>query len=446
MDNTIRQIAIWLDHHHMKCYYVGGCVRDELRGQNPSDIDVCIVGGGAFKYVQGVLESLKTEGFIENLTTVHGSFPIWILESHGKKYEFAMARKERKIGQSRTDFECEVQDVTIEEDLMRRDFTINAIAKEVLFGEYVDPYGGRYDLSNRIVRHVSDAFSEDPLRVYRAARFAARFDFSIDSETLKLCKSLRNRADEVSMERVGGELKKVMNAITSRPSKFFMALDRMGWLDHAFKELHDLKGVEQDYHYHPEGDAYVHTLHCMNATVDPFTRVVMLCHDLGKATTTRNRDGRWTSYGHEEAGVPLTDAMLKRIKYDNWKVINQIKCLVKWHMIRINPSKTLVVRCLRELMHVGLTYQHLVDVCQADYDGRPPLPIIKVDIMQSFAQELIDNDCMTPIVTGELLISIGIEPGEEMGNIIEVALKLQDRGTLRKDNWQKVLKNANLIK
>lgn len=433
-------------------YYVGGCCRDWIQGNKPEDIDICIVGAKNHLKVIEILEGIKDQKLIDSLTLVFGKFPIWIVEFLGCKMEFAMARKEAKTGNHRTEFTVNVNDVTIEEDLIRRDFTINAIAKNVITGEYIDPYNGRDHIKERILHPVSEAFKEDPLRVIRGARFAARFLLKPSEMFFKYASELTNEG--LSHERVGIELMKTMKTAV-KPSIFFNLLRDCGWLGYYFKEVEDLIGVPQNPIHHPEGDAYIHTMHCVDSANDWFIRTVMLCHDLGKAITTTidgvqftgfdttevdwREDMKIQSKGHEAAGVPLTRDMLNRISFVDKRTISKICLLVELHMIRIQLSEKVVRRSLRRLHEAGLSWSILAQVCAHDVWGRPPLVCKAPDMMESYVDYLMENDLMTPVVTGKLLIEKGFTENVKMGEIIEKALELQDRGTLNKDNWMKVL-------
>lgn len=438
-------------------YFVGGCVRDELLGLPVEDIDVC------FANVKNSLMIYPLLGrYCKNLTKqVGAAFPVWIGEVDGKKVDFALARKEKLVGGTRKDFTVETNNVSIQSDLLRRDFTINAIAKNVITGEIIDPYGGVKDLRNNVLDPVSEAFKEDSLRVIRGARFAARFNLTPSEKFYTYAKELGHT--DISNERVGMELMKAFKQCP-KPSIFFEVLRKAGWLGYHFIELNDLIGVPQSPLHHPEGDAYVHTLHTIDACNegDWFTRAVMLCHDLGKYTCTTINGIDWIpgvniedmkrdfpfmdfkiqSIGHEEASQPFALKMLKRIHFTDHDTIRRIGVLVKLHMTRINISEKVVRRNLRILLENGLHYEQLVEVCRCDVSGRPPLVGYTPDIGQQRAKELIEADHMTPIVTGELLRQHGIIPGPIMGKMVKKALELQDRGTLRKDNWSKVLKQA----
>jgi tRNA nucleotidyltransferase (CCA-adding enzyme) len=282
---------------------------------------------------------------------------------------------------------------------------------------------------------------------------------------------------------VGAELMKTLK-YAKKPSLFFRFLGQVGWLPVFFPELHACIGVPQSPNHHPEGDVFAHTMHCIDAPSDWFTRVVMLCHDLGKVETTEitgdvtGKTVRWeasdywtddawkinntykiSSAGHEEAGVPLAKAMLERIVFGSKELRGQIALLVELHMIRAVISNDnyvkMVRRTLRRLMQAGLTYEDLVKVVHADLCGRPPLPkplIQKVrgELFVGYASELEDSEEMRPIVTGDMLIellgedpeNVSKEAGIQIGKMKAKALELQDRGTLNKDNWQERLKQC----
>ncbi len=467
----IKNIAAWFSNYNIQLYVVGGYVRDEIMGTPSEDMDICLVGGGTAAIVSGKLEALKATGHIDTVTTVHGSFPIWIVEINGTKYEFAMARKERKLGQSRTEFETEVKDVTIEEDLMRRDFTINAIAKNVLTEEIIDPFYGRMAIRRKMLSPVSEAFKEDSLRVIRAARFISRFQFTPTSLLKDYCRDLK--PTDISAERVGMELMKTLKQV-EKPSMFFNFLKEVGWLGYFFKELEDCIGVPQSPIHHPEGDVYTHTMHCIDAADGWFARTVMTCHDLGKAITTKvdgmdyklavrelrdiqqgSLSHKVTAHGHEEAGVQLTYNMLKRIHFTDHSTIRRIGCFVELHMIRATMTQKnydkLIRRTLRKLMHHNLTYPQLLYIIWCDLAGRPPkeppsLSELYEQMHLDHARNLVINGEMEPIVTGEKLLEIGIPSGPEMGQMITKALELQDRGTLTKYNWRQVLHGAGFKK
>lgn len=457
--DILKVIAEEFKNHEVSCYYVGGTVRDKILGIPNDDIDICLVG-------------VKDKSLVEHVIRKHGmitqevgkSFPNWVAILDKRKIDFALARTEKLTGDTRQDFTCSTENVTIIQDLYRRDLTINAIAEDVLTNEIIDPYNGIKDLQNKIARNVSNAFAEDTLRVVRAARFIARFGLTPSKSLIDICKTLN--PNDISNERVGMELMKLFTLPEgTQVSKFFYFLKDVNWLRYHFNELANIIGVPQSKSHHPEGCVFTHTMYCIDAAKDWFMRAVMLCHDLGKYTNTTINGIYWKSWeedrtyfnkdianlckvqciGHEAAGVSLTYNMLKRISFTKHDVISQIGCLVKLHMIRAVINKDneekIVRRNLRELMHYNIDYELLVETVRCDLAGRPPLEPILPDIGQQRAKELIENNEMIPVVTGKLLKKSGFNDGQMMGNIIKRALELQDRGILSHENWKQRLKS-----
>jgi tRNA nucleotidyltransferase (CCA-adding enzyme) len=286
-------------------YRVGGCVRDRLLGRPVKDVDWVVVGADD--------AAMRTRGFQQ----VGKDFPVY-LHPHTKE-EHALARTEHKTGPGYTGFEIDARpSVTLEEDLARRDLTINAIA-ETPDGDLVDPFGGVTDLEDGVLRHVGPAFHEDPLRVLRVARFAARLGFRIAPETLALLTQMAvtGELEHLTPERVWTETEKALASVD--PTRYFEVLHEVGALAVVFPELAALDGVEQPAEHHPEGCAWTHTRltlrQATRLTPDPVTRFGALVHDLGKGLTPREQ---WPAHhGHEAAGVPLVEAMTSRLRAPN---------------------------------------------------------------------------------------------------------------------------------
>ncbi len=264
----------------MQIYLVGGAVRDRLLGIENSDRDYVVVGA--------TVEQMLEQGF----TQVGHDFPVFL---HPKtKEEYALARTERKSGKGYLGFICDFnQDITLEDDLIRRDLTINAMAMSE-DGTIIDPYHGQDDLKRKVLRHVSEAFVEDPLRVLRVARFYARFahlGFTIADETLTLMRSIVRKGELANLtpERIFNELKKALS--TRSPHKFILALRQVGALKKVLPEVDRLFGVPGPKRWHPEIDSGIHTCLTLEQiakeTDDPLIRFAMLCHDLGKGETPR---------------------------------------------------------------------------------------------------------------------------------------------------------------
>ncbi|MBO4440965.1 multifunctional CCA tRNA nucleotidyl transferase/2'3'-cyclic phosphodiesterase/2'nucleotidase/phosphatase [bacterium] len=288
----------------MKIYRVGGSVRDEILGIPVHDTDFVVVGATVDDFMQRFPNALK----------VGKSFPVFLVDGS----EYAFARKERKSGVGHCAFDIVADPgVTLEEDLKRRDLTINAIAKDLETGELIDPFGGVADIGKRLLRHVSPAFAEDPLRVYRVARFAAKFpDFSVDGSTVALMNSMAPELSSLSSERVWGECEKALGS--QGASRFFRVLKEAGLLSYHFREVEDLIGVPAGpVRYHPEGDTFNHTMDALdrlNASGcrNPIVAFAVLCHDWGKASTDPSLYPK--HHGHDIAGIPLIEAFFKRMK------------------------------------------------------------------------------------------------------------------------------------
>lgn len=292
----------------MKIYLVGGAVRDGLLKLPVKDKDWVVVGTTP--------QQMLDEGYEQ----VGKDFPVFL---HPQTHEeYALARTERKSGQGYTGFTCySAPDVTLEQDLLRRDLTINAIAQDEN-GEIIDPYNGLADLERRLLRHVSPAFNEDPLRVLRVARFAARYahlSFQIAPETLALMREITDNGEiaHLTAERVWKETE---NALTSRnPQVFFAVLRECGALKVLFPEIDALYGVPAPAKWHPEIDTGIHTLMTLSiaAQLSPEVdvRFATLCHDLGKGLTPKEK---WPSHhGHGPAGVKLVEQLCARLRIPN---------------------------------------------------------------------------------------------------------------------------------
>jgi tRNA nucleotidyltransferase (CCA-adding enzyme) len=289
----------------MQVYLVGGAVRDALLGISVEERDWVVVGS-----TREELEGL-------NYREVGRDFPVFLHpESHE---EYALARLERKTGPGYRGFAVEFgPEVTLAEDLARRDLTINAMA-QAADGTLIDPYGGRRDLDARILRHVSAAFIEDPVRILRVARFAARFaplGFTVAAETLELMRSMvdRHEVDALVAERVWQESEKALRE--SAAPRFFEVLRECGALRVIYPEVDALFGVPQPGEWHPEIDTGVHTLMALEQaarlSADPKVRFAALVHDLGKALTPRSD---WPKHhGHEERSVSLIEKLCARLR------------------------------------------------------------------------------------------------------------------------------------
>jgi len=359
----IKQIALKIENAGGMLYLVGGAVRDKLLEIENFDEDYVVVG----------LTSDEFKAIFPDAFPRGKSFEVW--DVGGK--EFAMARIERKTGTGHKEFEIKTgKEITIEEDLKRRDITINAIAEGILTGEIIDPFGGRDDLEKRIIRAVSESFSEDPLRVYRVARLAAKLEFEVEENTLKLMNKLKPELNTLSAERVCEELKKALSV--KKPSIFFEILKKADVLKIHFKEIYDLIGKIQPEKYHHEGDGYVHTMmvldECAKQTQKTEIRFSALVHDLGKGITPKEMLPH--HYGHDKNGVKLAENLGNRLKLPQ----NFIKCgkvSAKEHMLggmfeKLKPSKK--VDFIERVSKSMLGLEGLQIVVNSDRMGREDAP------------------------------------------------------------------------
>ncbi|HEV2443427.1 MAG TPA: multifunctional CCA addition/repair protein [Steroidobacteraceae bacterium] len=352
----------------MQVYLVGGAVRDSLLGRPVKERDWVVVGASP--------QELERQGFVP----VGREFPVFL---HPQTHEeYALARLERKVAPGYRGFTTQFSpDVTLEEDLRRRDLTINAMA-ETPSGEIVDPYGGRGDLDARLLRHVSDSFVEDPVRILRVARFAARYaelGFRVAEETVALMRRMTDSGELTALvpERVWQETERALGE--SRPDVFFETLRECGALQVIFPELAALYGVPQPPRWHPEVDTGVHVMlalrYSANAGAPTAVRFAVLVHDLGKALTVPER---WPSHrGHEEAGVPVIEALCARLKVPNGfrdlAVLTARHHAVVHRAAELRPATVLKLLEATDAFRRPERFEEMLAACEADARGRTGL-------------------------------------------------------------------------
>lgn len=347
----------------MQIYIVGGAVRDELLGRPNADHDYVVVGATP--------EIMLAKGF----RPVGKDFPVFL---HPKSHEeYALARTERKTGHGYHGFTFHAApDVTLEEDLARRDLTINAMAQGD-DGLIVDPFCGQQDLQGKILRHVGPAFAEDPVRILRIARFAARFaDFSIAPETLTLMRAMvsNGEVDHLVAERVWQELAKGL--MEDKPSRMFEVLRECGALKRLLPEIDALFGVPQRADYHPEIDCGIHTLMVLDqSALRHFAlpvRFAALTHDLGKATTPADILPR--HLGHEERSVRLVEPLCARLRVPtDCRDLAVIMARYHGNIHRSEELKPATIVSLLEktdALRRPARFEQLLEACLCDYTGR----------------------------------------------------------------------------
>lgn len=352
----------------MEVYLVGGAVRDRLLGRPVHERDWVVVGARP--------EELERDGFVP----VGREFPVFL---HPQTHEeYALARLERKVGLGYKGFTTQfAPDVTLEEDLKRRDLTINAMA-ETPSGEVIDPYGGRRDLEARLLRHVSEAFIEDPVRILRVARFAARYadlGFRVAEDTVALMKRMTEsgEVDALVPERVWQETERALGE--SRPDVFFETLRSCGALAKIFPEIDALYGIPQPPRWHPEVDTGVHVMlvvrYAASIGAPTIVRFAALMHDLGKALSPPEK---WPSHhGHEEAGVPLVEELCNRLKVPNG--YRELAVLAARHHAAVHRAGELRAGTLLKLLETVDAFRRpdrfreLLLACESDARGRTGL-------------------------------------------------------------------------
>ena len=406
-------------------FLVGGGVRDALLGRPVRDVDSEVYG----------LEPDQLEPILARFgstSTVGKSFAVYKLR--GLPIDVSLPRKEQKIAPGHQGFAIEADPfMDPAQAAARRDFTVNAMLFDPLQERLLDPHGGQADLAARRLRHTSRAFAEDPLRVLRGMQFIARFGLAPAPETLALCRQMT--PEGLAFERVGEEWRKLLIDGTALGDglRFLRAT---GWLRY-FPELAALVRCPQNPAWHPEGDAWEHTLHCLDAfararTDDAWEEWVVglavLCHDLGKATHTAWSDGQWRSPGHEAAGAGPTTRFLARLTAHE-AVAAAVLPLVTTHMrpaqLRDSDASDAAIR---RLARAAGRLDRLARVSIADASGRPPEPPDDSTgrwLLHRAETLALRDEAPKPILQGRHLIALGHKPGKRFGPILADAFEAQ---------------------
>lgn len=399
----------------MKTYLVGGAIRDDLLGLKGADRDWVVVGSTP--------EALLAKGF----TPVGKDFPVFLHPKTGE--EHALARTERKSGTGYTGFTVHASpDVTLEDDLRRRDLTINAIARDE-DGTLIDPYGGTQDIADRVLRHVSPAFSEDPLRILRVARFAARFHsfgFQVAEETMALMRNMSRSGElqALTAERIWQEMHKTLKH--DECPVFFEVLRECGALKEIFPELDKLFGIPQPAQWHPEIDTGVHTLMVLKQACllsqDTEVRFAALVHDLGKGETPEKM---WPSHrGHETLGLKPIKALCQRLKVP--RNATDLGCLTSefhTHVHRafsLKPSTLLKTLERLDAYRRPQRFQQFLLACKADSRGRTgfeSIPYFQADYFQAAFE------ASSRIAVPDLLKTSPVPAGKASGPHIQSLLR-----------------------
>jgi len=413
---------------------VGGSVRDILNGISPGELDFEVRGCDLYK----VKNILSTKFKFDEVGKAFG-----VLRIKGFPVELALPRTERKSGLGHKDFDVEIDPhLPFEKAVQRRDFTINAMALDPRSNDLLDPCNGEKDLKYKILRHVGPAFGEDPLRVLRGMQFIARFDLKADSETIDICKSIK--IEGLAQERVFEEWKKLILKGRNITGGLNFLRDT-GWVNY-FPELSALINCKQDPEWHPEGDVWIHTLHCMdvfaservgNDWEDLVVGFAVLCHDFGKPLTTKvSKDGRIRSPLHEPKGEAPTRLFLSRMT-SQVDLHEEVVPLVRRHLTpRIFYQDQAGDGAIRRLARKVKRIDRLVRVASADIGGRPPRQddFPEGPWLLKRAEELRVKDSEPQqIILGRHLIKYGLQPGPVFGTILEKCFEAQLDGVFESE-------------
>lgn len=443
---AVRTVAELVKRAGGRALLVGGCVRDALLGKEPKDFDLECFGISADD-----LQRTLGERFALDLV----GLSFGVIKLHHLDIDVAIPRRETKLGLGHRAFEMAYDpSLTLAEASARRDFTVNAIYQDPLTGKTLDPWNGRADLANSVLRRVSDHFREDPLRVLRGMQFVARFDLDPDPETIAVCREMT--PEGLPPERLFEEWAKLLTKGV-QISKGLSFLRETGWVRY-YPELERLIGCKQDPAWHPEGDVWNHTLCCLDAfarardarpaTVldgsrqpsaandvdrrheDLIVALAVLCHDFGKPACTAYDPvkKRIRSLGHDEAGVEPTLSFLRRLTNEE-RILREVPPLVRLHMRPFAMWKSHASdSAIRRLADAVVRIDRLLRVAAADDAGRPPFPSEPEPLRWLAAQAerlRVVDAAPKPLVQGRDLIALGMKPGVEFGQILKTAYEAQ---------------------
>ena len=425
----IIEISKELKIKNAQAIVVGGSVRDHFLDLPIKDYDVEVYG---LKKIEELEELLAQYG---SVNLVGKSFGVLKFVYEGEEYDFSFPRTEKKIASGHQGFDVNCDGaMSFKKASLRRDFTINAMGYDIEKKEFIDPYGAEDDRKNKVLRHISDTtFMEDPLRVYRAIQFSARFSYRLDEKTFLLCKKMVDQGvlEELAKERIYIEFKKLLLK-SPKPSVGFKLMRELGIIEKYYPELAAIFDVPQSKVWHPEGDVWVHTLMSIDEMVQLKTGDAkhdlkmmfgVLCHDLGKATHTQIKPDRISAIGHEKAGVKPTETFLYRLT-DEHDFINSILPLVEHHLAPSiyfrSGAKDATIRRLSTKVNI----EELVTVARADFLGRTTEASLSGvyeggDWMLRKARELdVYNKAPKAFIQGRDLIELGLMPSSEFKKIL----------------------------
>lgn len=443
LPSIINTISRDLHIKDAKAIIVGGAVRDHFLGLTYKDIDVEVYGLDTMEELEEVLE---VHG---SVNLVGKSFGVLKFTNEGEEYDFSFPRQEAKVAEGHRGFDVSVDGrLDFKTAARRRDFTLNALGYDVEEEKFLDPFSGLEDIEKKQLRHIDDeTFIEDPLRVYRAVQFSARFAYDLAGETLVLCKRMveEGMLEELAKERVHEEWKKLLLK-SEKPSKGFEIMRELGIIEHYFPELHALIDVPQSPKWHPEGDVWVHTMMCVDEMVALLGQneklnlkfmFAILCHDLGKAThTTVEVDGSIRAIGHEEAGLEPTKSLMLRLM-DEHDFIKSLLPLVEHHLkpsqFYAAKSKASAIRRLASKVNI----EELVVVAKADFLGRTTEESLAGVyhagewLLEKSKALRVSTKPLDNLLQGRDLIALGLEPSARFKEILDEVYVMQLEGRIK---------------
>lgn len=421
---------------------VGGCVRDAVLGdQHPKDIDIEVYG---LDYTDRLAHELSRVGRVDEVGKSFGVLKVLV---DGEDFDVSLPRRERKTGPGHKGVEVEIGYIDPVDATGRRDYTVNAMLYDPRRGEITDCWRGLDDIESGVLRHMTSAFGDDPLRVMRGIRFSSKYGWDIDEQTAEFCRSLSGEYDTLPSSRLWGEWNRITGQGTHM-SQMLRQLDKTGWVVH-YPQLARLHDVEQDTHWHPEGSVWAHTGQTgdeaariavrESLTGEDRTVVVMasLLHDVGKAEHTQHTpqpDGsvRITSHGHAAGGVTPAAEFLASIGAPR-QVVDRVLPLVSEHMSSVStqgpPTRRAVAQLARRLGSASV--REWAMVVEADRSGRGSASLYDGHARQwvQMAENLgVDRAASKRLLTGEVLIAAGMKPGPDFRRILDASIEAQDAG------------------
>ena len=437
----LKTISIYLQKQNAKVIIVGGSVRDHFLKLPSKDVDIEVYGLDSLEALEEILSKFGS------VNLVGKSFGVLKFTHEGEGYDFSFPREEVKIAEGHRGFEVSVDSTLSYEDAARRrDFTINALGYDIETKKFLDPFFGLEDIKSKRLRHINDkTFIEDPLRVYRAVQFCARFDYDLAEETFVLCKHMVEEGllEELPKERVYEEWKKLLLK-SENPSIGFELMRELGIVERYFPELHALINVPQSPIWHPEGDVWIHTMMALDSMSQELGikskqklkfLFAILCHDLGKSTHTCMIDGEVTSRGHDKAGLEPTKSLMYRLT-DEHDFIENLLPFVEYHLhpsqFYRNGAKAPAIRRLATKVNI----EELVVVARADFLGRTTeealTGVYKAGdwLLEKSRMLKVENKPLDNLLQGRDLIALGLEASPRFKEILDEVYALQLEGRL----------------